>query len=48
MRNMKTLQLMSVKASYGFIEDRALKTAGKKKKRKQKDKDNGTAEAAAA
>lgn len=36
MRNMKTLQLMSIPASYGFIEDQSPKNDGKKKKRSQK------------
>lgn len=35
MRNMKSLQLMSIPASYGFIDDKTTRTAGKKKKRKQ-------------
>lgn len=34
MRNMKALQIMSVRASFGFIEDGSPKTEGKKKKRK--------------
>ncbi|MBN4016436.1 TIGR04141 family sporadically distributed protein [Rhodospirillaceae bacterium AH-315-P19] len=36
MRNMKALQLMSVKASYGFIVDQTSKAVGKKKPRKKK------------
>jgi uncharacterized protein (TIGR04141 family) len=35
MRNMKALQLMNVKATYGFIADQSQKTAGKKKTRKK-------------
>ena len=35
MRNMKALQLMSVGASYGFIQDQSPKKQGKKKKRKK-------------
>lgn len=34
MRNIKALQLMSVKASFGFIDDQSAKNAGKKKPRK--------------
>ncbi len=33
-RNLKSLQLMSVPARYGFVEDQSPKKAGKKKKRK--------------
>ena len=36
MRNLKTLQLMSIPAVYGFIEDKRQKAVGKKKKRKPK------------
>jgi uncharacterized protein (TIGR04141 family) len=36
MRNMKSLQVMSVRAGFGFIEDRTPKTAGKKKQRKKR------------
>jgi uncharacterized protein (TIGR04141 family) len=36
MRNFKALQTMNVKASYGFVEDKRAKAAGKKKTRKKK------------
>ena len=36
MRNMKALQLMSVRANFGFIADQSGKSAGKKKQRKKK------------
>lgn len=36
MRNMKALQVMSVRANFGFIEDVSQKSQGKKKKRKKK------------
>ena len=36
MRNMKSLQLMSVRAGFGFVEDRTPKAEGKKKQRKKK------------
>lgn len=36
MRNMKALQVMSVRAGFGFIEDKSQKPAGKKKRRKRK------------
>lgn len=36
MRNMKTLQMMSIPAVYGFIEDQSPKKAGKTKKKKKK------------
>lgn len=36
MRSMKALQLMSVRANFGFIADNSPKTAGKKKERKKK------------
>src|SRR5690606_39070215 len=36
MRNMKALQVMSVRASFGFIEDTSPTSQGKKKKRKKK------------
>jgi uncharacterized protein (TIGR04141 family) len=35
MRNMKSLQVMSVRAAFGFVEDKTPKTAGKKKTRKK-------------
>lgn len=35
-RSLKALQIMSVKAGYGFIEDQSPKTAGKKKEKKKK------------
>ena len=36
MRNLKALQLMSVGAGFGFIEDKAPETHGRKKKRRKK------------
>jgi uncharacterized protein (TIGR04141 family) len=36
MRNLKELQLMSVRANFGFIADQSPKSAGKKKQRKKK------------
>jgi len=36
MRNMRALQLMSVRANFGFIEDESRKSVGKKKQRKKK------------
>jgi uncharacterized protein (TIGR04141 family) len=36
MRNMKALQVRSVRASFGFIADESAKSAGKKKQRKKK------------
>lgn len=41
MRVMKDLQMMSVKACYGFITDASPKKAGKKKKRKRRNSDDG-------
>ena len=38
MRNLKSLQLMSIPAVYGFVEDQSQKKAGKKKKRKVRKK----------
>ena len=39
MRVMRDLQVMSVKACYGFITDASPKKAGKKKKRKRQNSD---------
>jgi uncharacterized protein (TIGR04141 family) len=36
MRNMKALQVRSVRASFGFVADESAKSAGKKKQRKKK------------
>lgn len=38
MRNLKSFQLMSIPAAYGFVEDQSQKNAGKKKKRKARNK----------
>ena len=35
MRNMKALQLMSVKTNYGVIDDQSPKSSGRKKPRKK-------------
>jgi len=36
MRNLKALQVLNVKAGYGFVEDRCVKAEGKKKTKKRK------------
>ncbi len=41
MRVMRDLQIMSVKACYGFVADASPKAAGRKKKRKQQNADDG-------